>query len=131
MGNVLQTGAGVYAARMAGFLAGYPHTTTVASTNRLCSSGLEAVATIAAKIKTGQIDIGIGAGVESMSMYDMQKSVDPEKLSDKVFEHPLSQLCLMPMGQTSENVSEKFKITRETQDRFAAESHQKAAQAQE
>jgi len=48
-----------------------------------------------------------------MSMYDMMKSVDPEKLSGAVFEHPKAQLCLMPMGITSENVAEKFNVDRE------------------
>lgn len=76
--------------------------------NRLCSSGLEACAIIASKIKLGAIDIGIGAGVENMSMYDMNKSVDPETLSDAVFEHEQARNCLMPMGVTSENVAEKY-----------------------
>lgn len=70
---------------MAAFLAGIPDTTSCVSINRLCSSGLEAVASIAAKIRMGTIDIGIGAGVENMSMYDMNKSVDPEVISDDVF----------------------------------------------
>lgn len=71
VGNVNQPGAGAITARMAGFLAGIPETTTLVSINRFCSSGLEACAMIAAKIKAGQIDIGIGSGVESMSLYDM------------------------------------------------------------
>lgn len=56
---------------MAAFLAGFPDTTTLVSINRLCSSGLEACAIIASKIKAGVIDVGIGAGVENMSMFDM------------------------------------------------------------
>ena len=59
-------------------------------------------------------------------MYDMQKPFDPEKISDTVFEHEMAQKCLMPMGITSENVAQKFKISREVQDRFAVESHKKA-----
>lgn len=85
----------------------------MSATNRLCSSGLEACATIVSKIKMGSIDIGIGAGVENMSLYDMNKSVDPEKLSDNVFENERSRACLIPMGVTSENVAEKFNISRE------------------
>jgi acetyl-CoA acyltransferase 1 len=50
--------------RMAGFLAGFPDTTTLMSVNRLCSSGLEACAVIASKIRAGIIDLGIGSGVE-------------------------------------------------------------------
>jgi len=49
---------------MAGFLAGFPDTTTLMSVNRLCSSGLEACAVIASKIRAGIIDLGIGSGVE-------------------------------------------------------------------
>jgi len=79
---------------------------------------------------SGIIDIGIGAGVEQMSMYDMQASVDPEKISDLVFESETARNCLMPMGQTSENVAEKYGITRLQQDEFAVESQRRAALAQ-
>jgi len=61
---------------MAMFMAGFPDTTSIMTVNRLCSSGLESCATIAAKIKMGVIDIGIGSGVESMSCYDMNASVN-------------------------------------------------------
>ena len=61
---------------MAMFLAGYSDTTPIIAINRLCSSGLEACAIIASKIKTGVIDIGVGSGVESMSLYDMNGSVN-------------------------------------------------------
>lgn len=71
--------------RMAMFLAGFPDTTSIMTVNRLCSSGLEACATIASKIKAGIIDIGIGSGVESMSCYDMNDSVQVDKLSESVF----------------------------------------------
>ena len=63
VGNNLQPGAGEIPHRMATFLAGFPDTTSVLSVNRLCSSGLEACAIIAGKIKSGVIDIGIGSGV--------------------------------------------------------------------
>jgi acetyl-CoA acyltransferase 1 len=66
---------------MAMFLAGFPDTTSVVTINRLCSSGLETCAIIAAKIKSGVIDIGIGSGVESMSLYEMGAWVDKGKLS--------------------------------------------------
>ena len=59
-------------------------------------------------------------------MYSMEGGVDPNVLSPKVFENPLSQTCLMPMGITSENVAEKFHVTREKQDQMAVESHAKA-----
>lgn len=84
---------------------------------------------IANAIRSRQIDIGIGGGVESMSLYAMEAGIDAEKISSKVFEHPIAQTCLMPMGITSENVAEKYKVTREKQDQLAFESHQKAARA--
>lgn len=70
VGNVNQPGSGAIISKMASFLAGFPETTTLFAINRFCSSGLEACSLVAAKIKAGQIDIGIGAGVEQMSMYD-------------------------------------------------------------
>lgn len=79
--------------------------------NRLCSSGLEACANIALKIKEGYIDIGIGGGVESMSLYPMTASVG-EHISDEVFENESARNCLLSMGETSENVAEKFYINR-------------------
>lgn len=102
MGNVSQPGAGVFPARMAELLAGLPDTVPCASINRLCSSGLEACATIASKIKAGFIDIGIGGGVEQMTMFDMQSSMNPETISEAVFEHPQARNTLLSMGQTSE-----------------------------
>lgn len=82
IGNVLTGGAGSTTSRMAGFLAGYPETTCVQGINRLCSSGLQAVATVANAIKSGEINIGIGGGVESMSNYSMMDSVNPSLLSE-------------------------------------------------
>lgn len=102
IGNVLQSGAGVYTSRISQYLAGWPDQITTLAVNRLCSSGLEAVATVASKIKAGIIDIGIGGGVENMSMYDMQSSLNPELISDEVFETEAARNCLLPMGQTSE-----------------------------
>jgi len=129
VGNTLQPGGGAFAARMALFLAGFPETTTCVAINRLCSSGLEACATIASKIHAGVIDIGIGAGVESMSLFDMNKTVDPELISEQVFDHEQARNCLMGMGQTSENVAEKFGISRDAQDKMAVDSHAKAGRA--
>ena len=130
IGNVLQSGAGSTNARMAGFLAGYPETTTVQCINRLCSSGLQAVATIANAIASGEIGMGIGGGVETMSNGNMMDAVNPNLLSEQVFENELAQNCLMPMGITSENVAKQFGVDRATQDAMAVESHRKAANAQ-
>lgn len=130
VGNCLQPGAGAATSRMAMFLAGIPETASLMALNRQCSSGLQAVMTIANAIRARQIDVGIGAGVESMSLFAMESSVDPNVLSNKVFEHPVAQNCLMPMGITSENVAAKYNISRAKQDQMAFESHQKAARAQ-
>jgi acetyl-CoA acyltransferase 1 len=130
IGNVLQPGAGSTSSRMAQFLAGIPDTTPLYAIDRLCSSGLQAVACIANQIASNQIDIGIGGGVESMSMFAMTNMVDPGAVSDLVFEDEQAQKCLMPMGITSENVAEKYGITRRQQDEMAVESHKKAAHCQ-
>ena len=129
-GNVLQNGAGFMSARMSQFLSGLPETTTMMSVNRLCSSGLQAVINVAYSIASKQIDIGIGGGVESMSKYDMNNLVDGEKVAEEVFNMEKAANCMIPMGITSENVAEKFKVDRATQDHFAVESHKKAAVAQ-
>lgn len=54
-----------------------------------------------------------------MSLYDMNSSVNTERISDSVFDHPEARKCLMGMGETSENVAEKFGVSREQQDRMA------------
>jgi len=128
VGTVLAPGGGATQARMAMFLAGFPEDVSIATTNRQCSSGLQAVASIAAAIKNGYIDIGIGAGVETMSLHDMVASVGD--ISPKIFEHAKAKDCLMSMGETSENVATQFGITREEQDKMGFESQQKAAKAQ-
>lgn len=130
VGNNLQPGAGEIPNRMAMFLAGFPDTTSVVAVNRLCSSGLEACSIIAAKIRAGVIDIGIGAGVESMSLYDMNSSVNVEKISEAVMDDDKARTCMMSMGETSENVAEKYGITRQKQDQMAVDSHKKAYKAQ-
>ncbi|XP_071696821.1 3-ketoacyl-CoA thiolase 2, peroxisomal-like [Rutidosis leptorrhynchoides] len=127
VGSVL--GAGSQRAsecRMAAFYAGFPDTVPVRTVNRQCSSGLQAVADVAAAIKAGFYEIGIGAGLESMTSNPMawEGSVNP-----KVKTMAQARDCLLPMGITSENVAEKFSVTRQEQDQAAVESHRKAAAA--
>jgi acetyl-CoA acyltransferase 1 len=128
VGTVLPPGGGATQARMAMFLAGFPEEVPIATVNRQCSSGLQAFVNIANSIKSGMIDIGIAAGVESMSQNDMMATVG--ELSPKIFDNPKARECLMTMGETSENVAEKFGITREEQDQMALESQEKAFKAQ-
>lgn len=129
VGNVLAPGAGASEHRAAGLVAGIPHTTPFVAINRQCSSGLMAVNDIALKIIGGQIDIGIGAGVESMSNQYGPNSVGPFPESFKKI--PEAAKCQIPMGITSENVAQKYSVTREEQDKFAASSYKKAAEAQD
>jgi len=128
VGNVLAPGGFATQARMAMFLAGFPDSVPITTVNRQCSSGLQAVANVAAAIKAGIYDIGIGAGVESMSQHDMMGAVG--EINEKVFESKLAAQCLNSMGQTSEKVAAKFKISREAQDRLAVASNEKAVAAQ-
>ncbi|KAJ9100915.1 3-ketoacyl-CoA thiolase with broad chain length specificity [Naganishia adeliensis] len=129
VGNVLPAGGGASAARMAALYAGIPNTTAINTLNRQCSSGLTAVAQIANEIRAGEIDIGIGAGVESMSM-GYGAGVMPPSFSEKVLANQEAADCLIPMGITSENVAEQYKISRQVQDEFAANSYAKALTAQ-
>jgi len=129
VGNVLPPGGGATAARMATLHSGIPNTTSVNTVNRQCSSGLAAVNQIANEILGGQIDIGIGAGVESMTFGWGSVSL-PDGWSPSILANRESEDCIIPMGITSENVATDFGISRETQDKFAAESFQKAAAAQ-
>lgn len=129
VGNVLMPGSGAMMFRAAQILAGLPIKVPVASTNRLCSSGLEAAALIASKIKAGIISAGIAGGAESMSMYDMNDQVDVEKVSKEVFDSDEASNVMIPMGQCSEILTEKFGLKRRGLDEFAAESHRKAAAA--
>ncbi|KAG6426798.1 hypothetical protein SASPL_111032 [Salvia splendens] len=112
--------------RMAAFYAGFPDSVPLRTVNRQCSSGLQAVADVAAFIKAGYYDIGIAAGLESMSVdnVDRFKSDNPKK---DIFTQ--ARDCLLPMGITSENVAQRFGVTREEQDQAAVVSHQQAAAA--
>lgn len=130
-GNVLSTGAGFFPSRMSQFLANFSEKTSLYSVNRLCSSGLQAVMNIAYSIASKQIDIGIGGGFESMSVYDMNSLVDAEKIPDVVFECQKAANCMIPMGITSENVAKEFNVDRKTQDNFAYLSQKKAKSAQD
>ncbi|KAI9483966.1 MAG: Thiolase, N-terminal domain-containing protein [Benjaminiella poitrasii] len=129
VGGVLAPGGGATSARMAALYAGFPEASAVSTCNRQCSSGLQAVVQIANAIQTGLIEVGIGAGAESMSKFYGAASLAPssEKIADMC---PAAADCLIPMGITSENVAAEFKVTRAKQDEFAAASHAKAMEAQ-
>jgi acetyl-CoA acyltransferase 1 len=130
IGNCLQPGAGAHTSRIAMFLAGIPDTASLQAVNRQCSSGLQAIANIANAIRARQIDVGIAGGVESMSLFSMDGVVDPNILSNDVFEVEGARNCLMNMGQTAENVAKKYGVSRKEQDQLAVDSNAKAVKAQ-
>ena len=112
--------------RIGMFLAGFPVKVPVRTVNRQCSSGLQACADVASAIKAGYYEVGIAAGVETMSKNPMKWDGG---FNPKAASVTNAQNCLIPMGVTSENVAAKWHISRETQDAFAAESHRRAAKA--
>lgn len=128
IGTVLpRSSQGATEVRIAALLAGFPEEVACMTVNRQCSSGLQALADVAGAIRSGTYEIGIAGGVESMSLNPMAWD---GSLNDEALNHPLAAGCYMGMGQTSENVAERYKIPRQEQDEFSVRSHQKAAAAQ-
>ncbi|KAH8149855.1 uncharacterized protein LAJ45_06007 [Morchella importuna] len=125
-GNV-NDGFAPYKVRAAALAAGFPNTAAVSTANRFCSSGLLAVQNIANQITCGSIDIGLAVGIEQMSL--SPKAV-PDFNETVMAASQEATDCQQPMGQTSENVGKDFGITREAQDRYAAESYRRAEHAQ-
>ncbi len=118
---------GMNVARVSTLLAGLPNTVPAQTVNRFCSSGVQSVSIVAERIMLGQIDVGIAGGIESMSMVPMSGnkfSAGPEVMASvpEVY---------TPMGTTAENVATKFNVSREAQDAFALESHNRALAAWE
>ncbi len=129
-------------ARMAGLLAGLPYEVPAVTVNRLCGSGLEAVSDAVMRVWTGDADVVVAGGVESMTRapFAFAKAADGfDRTPPKVFDTTLGwrfenakmaeRFPLQSMGETAENVAEKWKIDREEQDRFAQASQKKAGEA--
>jgi len=110
---------------------GIPITTSFSTANRACASGLTAITNIANAIAVGQIDIGIAGGMESMTRNYGSRAI-PTELWKDMKESPVKEArdCIMSMGITSENVAERYGVSRADQDAFAAESQSRAARAQ-
>ncbi|KAJ4364597.1 hypothetical protein N0V83_009193 [Neocucurbitaria cava] len=125
-GNVSDAKAAYYI-RAAMLGAGFPNTTAGSSLNRFCSSGLKAVQDIANQIAVGSIEIGLAMGAESMTTGGDRLE---RPFVDEIIQVPEANDCMQPMGQTSENVGNDFNISRERQDRYAAESYRRAEVAQ-
>ena len=130
-------------ARMALLLAGLPDTVPGSTVNRLCGSGMNAVGSAAQAIKSGEAELMIAGGVESMSRapFVMNKSYSAFSRSAEIFDTTIGWRFINPklkaqygtdsMPETAENVAREFAISREDQDRFALWSQAKAATAQE
>ena len=130
-------------ARMSALLAGLPVSVPGTTLNRLCGSGMDAIGTAARAIRSGEIDLAIAGGVESMSRapFVMGKSDTAFSRKAEMFDTTIgwrfvnqqmeAQFGIDSMPETAENVAEAFHISREDQDLFALRSQQKAARAQE
>jgi acetyl-CoA acyltransferase len=130
-------------ARMAALLAGLPESVPGATVNRLCASGLEAVTTAARAIASGEADIVLAGGSESMSRAPFVLARPDEALPHRVetvdtrlgwrLVNPAMRELhgLLSMGETAEEVAERYGVSRERQDAFALRSHQRAADARE
>jgi acetyl-CoA C-acetyltransferase/acetyl-CoA acyltransferase len=128
-------------ARMAALLAGLPVDVPGATLNRLCGSGLDAVASAARAIAAGDIDLAIAGGVESMSRapFVMPKATSAFSRENAVYDTTIGWRFVNPlmkerygidsMPETGENVAAQFNVSREDQDRFALRSQQRAAAA--
>ena len=142
LGNANQAGEdNRNVARMAALLAGLPVSVPGETINRLCASGLSAVANAARAIKVGEGDLYIAGGVESMTRapYVLSKAAKPFARDMQLFDTSLGWRFVNPkmkakygtdsMGETAENVAEKYNVSRGDQDAFAVRSQQKAAKA--
>ena len=118
---------GMNVARIAVLLAGLPNTVAAQTINRFCSSGVQAIALAADRIRTGDADLMLAGGTESMSMVPMMGhkiAMNPAAFRDE------NIAIAYGMGITAENVASEWKVSREDQDAFALASHQKALAAQ-
>ncbi|USG59671.1 3-oxoadipyl-CoA thiolase [Sneathiella marina] len=130
-------------ARMSSLLAGLPDTVSGATINRLCGSGMDATATVARQIMTGEAELGISGGVESMSRapFVMGKATAAFSRNAEVYDTTIGWRFVNKkmhegfgtdsMPETAENVAEDYQVRREDQDLFALRSQEKAAAAQE
>jgi len=139
MGQVLQAGAGQNPARQASIKGGLPNTVPAMTINKLCGSGLKAVALAAQAIRDGDSEIVIAGGQENMSLapHILPGSRDGQRMGEwKLLDTMLADglndaFASYHMGVTAENVAKQYGITREMQDALALASQMKAAAAQE
>ena len=120
---------GMNVARIGLLLAGFPVSVPGVTINRFCASGLNAVADAAMKIMTGQCDIAIGAGTESMTVMPTMMG-NKVTVNPRAFEPDGPLAVAYGMGLTAEKVAAQYAVSREDQDAFALASHRKALAAQ-
>lgn len=134
IGNVLSAGIGMNPARIASYIGGLSEKIPAITINQVCGSGLTAIIQGSKSIALGDADIVMAGGMESMSnapylLKDARKGIKfgDNQLIDSLYHDGLfCYLVQSMMGQTAENITKKYKISRERQDKFAFESHQKA-----
>ena len=133
VGEVAENG---FVARAISLKAGMPKETTAYSVNRQCGSGLQSIADAVMEIQTGQADVVVAGGAENISQlpYYVKDARWGARMGHKVFEDGVIDILTWPLdgnhnGITAENVAEKYHVSREEQDQFALESHQKACKA--
>src|SRR5258706_8069934 len=139
MGNVLPAGLGQNPARQAAIFAGLSPATGAMTINKVCGSGLKAVALAAQAIQTGNSDVVVAGGMESMTNapYLLPQARKGYRLGNAQIVDSMVHDGLWEiyndyhMGNTGENVAEKYGITRQEQDEFALSSHRKAVAAWE
>ncbi|MBI5753400.1 MAG: acetyl-CoA C-acyltransferase [Hydrogenophilales bacterium] len=118
---------GMNVARIGLLLAGLPNSVPGVTVNRFCSSGLQAVAMAADRIRLGEAEVMVAAGVESMSMVPMMGN--KIAMNPQIFAHDENIAIAYGMGITAEKVAERWGVSREAQDEFALQSHHRAVRA--
>lgn len=139
MGNVVQAGSGQNPARQAAIAAGIDQVVPAITINDVCASGLSSINLGASLIQSGQADVIVAGGMESMSRapYLLQRAREGYRFGDGKLVDALQKDGLndawggYPMGITAENVSDQYQVSREEQDRFALTSHRRAVAAQQ
>lgn len=133
VGEIAENG---FIARAVNLKAGMPKESTAYSVNRQCGSGLQAIAEAVMEIQTGQAEVVVAGGAENISQlpYYVKDARWGARMGHKSFEDGVIDILTWPLdgnhnGVTAENVAEKYHVTREEQDQFALESHQKACAA--
>lgn len=138
MGQVLQAGAGQITARQAAVKAGIPMTVPALTINKVCLSGLDAIALADQLIRAGEFDIVVAGGMESMTqsphllprLREGVKYGDATLVDSMAFDALTCAFDQKAMGEATEGYNGRYDLTREEQDAFAARSHQRAAAAQ-